>query len=98
MSKRYTSAAELVRLTGLSRERINQVLNEGQVRGAYKEPHGKGTRWRVPVTGAERWLTSRGIVVTGWGLSHDSAGAILRAEAVLREAKAGAIWVAETGA
>ena len=96
MSKRYTSAAELVGLTGLSRERVNQLLNDGRITGAYKEPHGQGTRWRVPVKAAEAWLASRGIAVTGWGLSHDSAGAILRAEAVLREAKAGAIWVAAT--
>ena len=92
MSKRYTSAAELVRLSGLSRERVNQLLQDGRFVGAYLEPHGQRAVWRIPVASAEKWLDGRGINVSGWRLSGESVRAVQAAEAALRLARGSAVW------
>ena len=92
--KRYTSAAELVRLSGLSRERVNQLLQDGRFVGAYLEPHGQRAVWRIPVASAEKWLAGRGILAGAWSLAAESLKALAGAERAMREAKAGAVWVA----
>lgn len=94
--KRFTSAAELVRLSGLSRERVNQLLQDGRFAGAYLEPHGQRAVWRIPVASAEAWLSGRGVKVRWWGMATPSEDAIQRAEDSLRHAKASAVWVAGT--
>ena len=93
---RWTSAAELVRLSGLSRERVNQLLQDGRFAGAYLEPHGQRAVWRIPVASAEKWLAGRGIAVGGWAYSWGTACAVSDAEVRLRDAKANATYVAET--
>lgn len=92
--KRYTSASELVRLSGLSRERVNQLLQEGRLAGAYLEPHGTRGVWRIPVASAERWLADRGVKVRLRWLSAASGMAIGKAEAALQAALDKAVWVA----
>lgn len=93
--KRYTSASELVRLSGLSRERVNQLLQEGRLAGAYLEPHGTRGVWRIPVASAERWLADRGVSVGRWAQSDASVLVVEAARERLHHAEQAVVYVAE---
>lgn len=93
-ARKYTNTAELVRLSGLSRERVQQYLDAGRIAGAYLEPHGTRGVWRIPVKWAEAWLKSRGINLVAWGYSWDSLQAIANARTALAEAQRNAVFVA----
>lgn len=92
--KRYTSASELVRLSGLSRERVNQLLQEGRLAGAYLEPHGQRAVWRIPVASAERWLADRGVSAGRWAQSDASVLVVEAARVRLHHAEQAVVYVA----
>ena len=93
--KRYTSAAELVRLSGLSRERVNQLLQDGRIPGAYLEPHGQRAVWRIPVASAEKWLAGRGISLGRWAQSDASVAVLEQARERLWQAEQAVVYTAE---
>lgn len=73
---RWTNAAELGRLAGLSRERIGQLLAAGTFEGAVRVDIGDRRAWRIPVGTASRWLKARGVRVLIWEKREDAVGAM----------------------
>ena len=75
MTKRFTNAAELARLAGISRERVGQCLASGDVVGV-RVLIGLRSAWRIDTKEAERWLKLRGIPRPTWTLRTNHVGAM----------------------
>ena len=76
MTGKWTNAAELGRLAGLSRERVGQLLAAGTFEGAVRVDIGERRAWRIPVGVASSWLKARGVRVLSWEKREDAVGAM----------------------
>lgn len=63
---RYTIAAEVARLAGISRERVRQLLAAGRFPHAAYQVVGTHGTWRIPVRDVGRFLRARGQAVPRW--------------------------------
>lgn len=76
MSAKWTNAAELARLAGVSRERVGQCLARGDIPEAVRVAIGERTAWRIPTRAASRFLKHRGIEVAEWVKRENAVGAM----------------------
>ena len=63
---KYTNAAELGRLAGISRARVCQILAAGDIPHTVRVLIGDHPAWRIPLRQANQWLRSRGITPPEW--------------------------------
>ncbi len=72
---KYTSAAELARLRGVSKTTIATRIAKGELPGAVRQWVGQMPVWAIPVPVAGRWLKAEGVAVPkGWRKAVASNG------------------------
>lgn len=65
---KHTNAANLSKLSGLSRERVTKLLARGDIPEAVRVFTATQERgaWRIPIPAATRWLRGCGVRVKRW--------------------------------